>query len=294
MTEIIDERKVKLGYLQILSAAIIWSTYGLFIRALDYSPEYILFHRFLFGFIGLLIFTSYRDGLASLKPALVHWKWMIIPAFLTGLSWLAYTYSLTLTTVANAAFLIYTAPVFTVLFAPLMLKEKLELKSVAALFVSLLGMGAIMGYSGLSSSVTGLLGDLIALLGGMTYGFLALFLKRVPRQILGLPSNVLLSGYITLALLPFAISFPGQFRWEGFLILLALGLFQQSFGSTLFHMGLQSVKAQHAGILTYIEPLAATLMAALFLYEGLTWGSILGGGLIITGGIIVMFRKKNL
>ncbi len=292
MTEVIDERKLKLGYLQILAAAIIWGTYGLFVRALDYSPEYILFHRFLFGFIGLLIFTSIRDGLASLRPALVHWKWMIIPALLTGLSWMAYTYSLIFTTVANAAFLIYTAPVFTVLFAPLMLKEKLELKSIAALFVSLLGTGAIMGYSGLFSSGASLLGDIIALLGGMTYGFLALFLKRAPREILGLPSNVMLSGYVTLALFPFIVTSLGRFSWEGIMILLALGLFQQSFGATLFHLGLQRVKAQHAGILTYIEPLAATLMAALFLYEGLTWGSILGGGLIMAGGMIVVLRRS--
>ncbi len=291
MTEVIDERKLKLGYLQILAAAIIWGTYGLFVRALDYSPEYILFHRFLFGFIGLLVFISIRGGLVSLRPALAHWKWMLIPALLTGLSWLAYTYSLTFTTVANAVFLIYTAPVFTVLFAPLMLKEKLELKSIAALFVSLLGTGAIMGYTGLFSSGGSLLGDIIALLGGMTYGFLALFLKRAPREILGLPSNVMLSGYIALVLLPFVIISPGRFSWEGFLILLVLGLFQQSFGTTLFHLGLQSVKAQHAGILTYIEPLAATLMAALFLYEGLTWGSILGGGLIMAGGMIVILKK---
>jgi len=291
MAKTIGERKMQLGYLQICSAAIIWGTYGLFVRALDYSPEHILFYRFLFGFAGLLVFASIKDGLVSLKPALAHWKWMIIPALLTGLSWLAYTYSLLFTSVANAVFLIYTAPVFTVLFAPLMLKEKLELRSIAALVVSLLGTAAIMGYSTLFSTGASLLGDIIALLGGMTYGFLALFLKRAPRIILGFPSNVMLSGYITLALFPLIITSLGQFSWRGILILLALGLFQQSFGATLFHLGLQNVKAQHAGILTYIEPLAATLMAALFLYEGLTWGSILGGFLIMVGGMIIVLIR---
>jgi len=293
MAKTIGDRKKLLGYLQICSAAVIWGTYGLFVRALDYSPEYILFYRFLFGFAGLLVFTSIKDRLASLKPALAHWKWMIIPALLTGISWLAYTYSLLYTSVANAAFLIYTAPVFTVLFAPLMLKEKLEKKSILALILSLLGTAAIMGYSTLFSTGASLLGDIIALFGGMTYGFLALFLKRAPRFILGLPSNIMLSGYITLALLPFIIISVGQFSWRGILILLALGLFQQSFGATLFHLGLQKVKAQHAGILTYIEPLAATLMAALFLYEGLTWGSILGGFLIMVGGMIVVLVRDS-
>ena len=293
MSKFLRDRNINPGYLQIFFAALIWGTYGLFVRALDYSPEYILFHRFLFGFIGILIYTSIKDGLASIKPALVHWKWMLFPSVLTCLSWLAYTYALAYTSVANAAFLIYTAPVFTVIFAPLILKEKLEARTIVALIVSLLGTSAIMGYSSLFSIGESLIGDVIALIGGMTYGFIALFLKKAPAGLLGLPSNILSSGYIALGLLPFAIISMTQFRWDGILLLMLLGLLQQSFGTTLFHMGLRSVKAQHAGILTYIEPLAATAMAALFLSEGITWGSILGGSLIIIGGMIVVTRKNN-
>ncbi len=285
--------KTHLGYFQILLAAVIWGTYGLFVRALDYSPEYILFYRFFFGFAGLLVYISIRDGLVTLKPLLGHWKWMLVPAFLTGLSWLAYTYSLMFTSVANAAFLIYTAPVFTVIFAPLILKENLEARTVVALVVSLLGTAAIMGYNSLFTAGSSLLGDLFALFGGMTYGFLALFLKKAPAGVLGLPSNVLLSGLISLALLPFALVSFNQFTWNGILILLLLGLFQQTFGTSLFHLGLRKVKAQHAGILTYAEPLAATLMAAIFLYEGITWGSIVGGSLIVIGGMIVVLRRNT-
>lgn len=284
---------MQIGCLQIFFAALIWGSYGLFVRALDYSPEYILFHRFFFGLIGLLIFTSFKSGLASLKPMLTHWKWMLIPAALTGSSYLAYTYSINYTTVANAAFLIYTAPVFTVIFAPFMLKEKLELRTVIALFISLIGTASIMGYSSLFSTDSSLLGDTIALMGGMAYGFLAIFLKRAPAGLLGIQSNILSSGYIAIALLPFAILTASPFNLRGFLILLLLGLFQQSLGSTLFHLGVRTVKAQHAGVLTYIEPLGATVMAALFLYEGLTWGSMTGGALIVIGGMIIVLRKEK-
>lgn len=287
------EHKPHLGYLQIASAALIWGTYGLFVRALDYSPEYILFFRFLFGLIGLLIVTSIKSGLYTLKPALSHWKWMLIPAFLTGISWLCYTYAINYTSVASAAFLIYTAPVFTVIFAPLFLKEKLEARTVVALIISLLGTGSIMGYSSLFGADSNMAGDMIALLGGLSYGLLALFIKKAPASILGMPSNIIMSGYIALALLPFALSSSTQFSWKGILILLALGLFQQTFGATLFHLGLRTVKAQHAGILTYVEPLAATMMAALFLHEAITPGSLLGGILIISGGMIIIFRNNS-
>ncbi len=284
----------RIGYLQVIGAAMVWGSYGLFVRALDCSPLYILAHRFLFGFIGLLIFFSLTRGLASLKPALSHWKWMLLPALVTAFSWLAYTYALANTSVANAVFLVYTAPVYTVFFAPIFLGEKLEARTVAALAISLLGTGAIIGYSSLFSAGSNLPGDLAAIFGGITYGFLTLVLKRAPTAVLGLPSSFLVTGLIALAMLPYVLLSFNQFHWQTMLLLLGLGLTQQTLGSTLFHLGLRSVKAQHVGIMTYIEPLAATLMAALFLYEALTWGAIVGGFLIITGGMMVVLRKKAL
>lgn len=283
--------KTKIGYLQVSLAALIWGSYGLFVRALDYPPENILFFRFLFGFLGLLLYTSIKDGTAWVKPAKIYWKWMLLPALLAGLSWMAYTYSINYTSVSNAAFLIYTAPVFTVIFAPIILKERIEIRTLVALVFSLLGTTAIMGFNSLFSSGTSLLGDVIALFGGIAYGFMSLYLKKIPAAILGLPSNIILSGYIALALLPFALFSMSQLTWDGLLLLLLLGLVQQTFAASMFHIGLRSIKAQHAGILTYIEPLAATAMAALFLYEGISFGSILGGALIITSGLIVVARR---
>ena len=200
-----DVIRNKLGYLQVFLAAFIWGSYGLFVRALDYPPEFILFYRFFFGFCGLLIFTSLREGLTWVKPFFVNWKWMLLPSSFTGLSWLAYTYSINYTNISNAAFLIYTAPVFTVIFAPLILKERLELRTIIALIFSMLGTMAIMGYSSLFSSGLSLFGDLIALARGLTYGLLALYLKKLPPGVLGFNSNIMLSAYIALVLLPFVI-----------------------------------------------------------------------------------------
>jgi drug/metabolite transporter (DMT)-like permease len=280
-----------MGSLLVVIAASIWGSFGLFVRALDYAPETILFYRFLFGLLGSLIFTAIRGDKTWIKPALTHWKWMFLPASFTGLSWLAYTYSLGLTSVANAAFLIYTAPVFTVIFAPLVLKERVELRTFAALLISITGTIAIMGYSSLFSVGSNLWGDLIALCGGLVYGFVPLALKRVPPDLLGIPSNILMSLYITIAMAPFALMAGMRIELKGLLLLMALGFLHQTLAVTLMHLGLREIKAQYASILTYVEPLAATTLAALFLYEGITWGSLLGGVLIITGGLLIVLRR---
>lgn len=283
--------RLHMGSLMVVFAAFIWGSFGLFVRALDYAPETILFYRFLFGLLGSLLFTIIRGDKTWVEPVLTHWKWMFLPAALTGLSWLAYTYSLGLTSVSNAAFLIYTAPVFTVIFAPLVLKERVELRTFAALIISLIGTMAIMGYSSLFSVGSSLWGDLIALCGGLVYGFVLLTLKRVPVVLLGIPSNILTSLYITLVMAPFALLAGLRIDLKGFLLLMTLGFLHQTLAVTLLHIGLRNIKAQYASILTYVEPLAATLLAALFLYEGITWGSLLGGVLIITGGLIIVLRR---
>lgn len=293
MLEARNYSRIEPGYLMVFFAAFIWGSFGLFVRALDYSPELILFFRFLFGLIGIILFAAIKRDYAWVKTALIHWKWMLLPAFLSGLSWFAYTYSLSYTSVSNAAFLIYTAPIFTVIFTPLVLKERIEGKTVRALIITFTGTAAIMGYNGLFSSGLNLWGNLIALCGAVVYGFMALALKRVPAAILGIPSNIMMSLYFVVAVAPFALSAAAGIDLTGFILLIIFGLLHQSFAVTLFHLGLRKIKAQHASILTYIEPLAATGLAALFLYEPITWGSLVGGALIIAGGIIIVFKKPQ-
>ncbi len=284
------QTNTSLGYMQVILAALLWGTYGLFVRALDYSPEFIMFFRFFFGFLGLLAFTAARRDYSWVKPVKDNWKLLIIPSVLSCVSWLCYTYAINLTSVANAAFLIYTAPVFVVIFTPLLLREKLELTTIVALFISLLGTAALVGYSGLIGNVSSIRGDLIALFGGMTYGLFVIYLKKMPLGVLGLPSSIMVAAIVALGMLPFALTQLGLLKLEGFLILLALGLVQQTLGTTLYHFGLNKIKAQHAGILSYLEPLSATLLAILFLAEGFTLGTVTGGLLIVGGGIIIVTR----
>jgi drug/metabolite transporter (DMT)-like permease len=282
-----------LGYFQIIIAAMLWSTYVLFIRVLPYSPETIVFFRFYFGLFGLLIYSLISKNYSWVKPAQLYWKSLVIAGVLCCFSWLAYTYSLSLTSVANTVFLIYTAPLFVVILTPIVLKEKIENKSIIGLFLSLLGTISIMGYSSLFATGSMWLGDLIALGGGLAYGLFVLYLKRLPIELLGLSSNITISGLIALVIFPFAISSFNQLSWTGIFILLIMGVFLQAIAVTFYHLGLRTVKAQHAGILSYAEPLCATIFAILLLHEKLTIGSFLGGVLIITSGVIIITDRGN-
>jgi hypothetical protein len=55
----------------------------------------------------------------------------------------------------------------------------------------------------------------------------------------------------------------------------------------LFFGGLRLIRADHAAVLSYIEPVAAVVFAALFLAEPISWYTIAGGGAVIAGGVMV-------
>jgi drug/metabolite transporter (DMT)-like permease len=67
--------------------------------------------------------------------------------------------------------------------------------------------------------------------------------------------------------------------------LVILALVPTLIGHTLFTFGLRYLEATVATILAAIEPVTATLWAALFLGESLAWPQIVGGALVIAGVI---------
>src|SRR5207253_5123687 len=73
------------------------------------------------------------------------------------------------------------------------------------------------------------------------------------------------------------------FLWSPLLGALLLG----ACGASLFYAGLRWIPAQRAAVLTYLEPVVAALVGALFFGERLgAWGA-LGAALILGGGVAV-------
>jgi len=285
--------ETQFGFILVIAAALVWSTYGLFVKAIDCSPLLIVFSRYFFGFTGLLGFTIARHRFGWVRSSLPYTRMILLPAFLTGFSWLLYTYALNHTLIANAAFLTYTAPVFPIIFAIFIIKEKLEPKSAIALGLALLGALAIMGYNTTFFSEAELKGDIYALLAGITGGLIISYVKKIPAALPGFIVNLILSGLICVAFLPFSLTAGGFGGWRNFGLLALMGLLHQAVGTTLFYTGLRRIKAQHSAILTYIDPLVATILAAVVLAEKITIGSTIGGLLIIASGVIIVLEKRT-
>ena len=116
----------------VLIAVTLWSTGGVFIKLTTVDAFTVNAGRSLFAALAVAVFT-FRKGL---KPD----KFTILSAFLYAGTLSCFVYANKTTTAANAIFLQYTAPIYILIFAPFILKEKFRFSDLITVVVCIAGM----------------------------------------------------------------------------------------------------------------------------------------------------------
>jgi len=295
-----QSRDAWVGTISVLVAGSLFATSGVLIKYLiqDYGlpPLIVVAARISLAALGLFVILSARDR------QLLRIRGRDIPLFLlfglicVALLQASWAYAVSLIDVGVAVVLNYTAPAWAALFAWPLLGERLNRQKGIALLLTTAGVALIariFDAQFLSLNVAGLLW---ALVSGMLYGLYSIFIRRALKRYsfwtvvtytfasgaLFLWATVLVmsSGEVSPSRLVSALAQPGAALW-----LLILGLGPTLIGHTLFAFGLRFLEATVATIVATIEPVMATLLAALFLGELLTWPQIVGGALVIAGVI---------
>jgi drug/metabolite transporter, DME family len=262
-----DERR---GVLLVAGAALLWSTAGVGIKGIDDPPLKVVFFRSAIAAVVLLVHfrpriritPGFLAGLASYAACLI--------SFVTATKW---------TTAANAIFLQYTGVIWVLLFSPLVVKEPLRARDVAAIAVAFGGM-ALFFLGRLDAP--GRAGDAVAVLSGIFFAGLVLSLRRLRG--VGAKAVVAWGNVVTaLAVLPFVAS-DLSLTPRSAAVFLFLGVFQLAGAYALFVRGIQHVPATEASLIGMLEPIANPVWVFLFLGEKPALVS-LAGGLVVLGAI---------
>ena len=91
----------------------------------------------------------------------------------------------------------------------------------------------------------------------------------------------------SLLLLPAVLWLPGFTEWQSWVAVLTLGSIHSGIVAFVFLTSLRHVRADHAAVLMYIEPVVAVGLAAAFLGEPLGALTIVGGAAVVAGGALV-------
>lgn len=256
------------GIIYVFIAALLWSSGGLFIKLITLNAMQLSFFR---ASIAALTF-----GFIFKKRIFLINKFSLINSIFYALVLLSFVYATKTTTAANAIFLQATAPIYVLIFEPILNKTKYEKSNVITVAVCFIGM--LLFFVG-EISPGQFEGNLVALFSGVAFAAFFLGLKKNDKQH---QQSSIFFGNILVSL----VSVPFLFSIEiiplsDVLMFTFLGVFQIAIAYAFFASGLKRIYAVEASIISMIEPVLNPVWVFLGYGEVPSLTAIIGG-IIIT------------
>ena len=264
-------------------ASVCFSTGGLFIKLVPWSPLAINGARNLIGaaVIGIyLLITKHR---------LVFSRRVLVGALsMIGVTTL-FAVANKMTTAANTIVLQFTAPVFVILFMALIYRQKPGRLDVIICFLVLLGV-VLFFVDGIQAG--NLAGNVIAILSGICYA--GVFMMNTGEKADAISSCFL--GQLAAGIIFTPLCFgETDFSLPVMAAVIALGVVQVGEAYILFSAGIRHTPAVTASLLTGMEPILNPLLVALFYGERVSTLSIIGSVIVVCSILaynILLSRRK--
>ncbi len=281
-----NNRTLLIGSLQVIMAGICWGTLGIFstkLGKLGLDSFAITTLRIVTaGAMVLVLLPSLYRTFLSMRTK--EWLSLMTQSLIGVLGMtLCYFYAVSQVGVSMAVALLYTAPVFSLVLAKLILGEQISVKSALLAIVAVIGVACLMAGDEFSLNM----GVVVGLLSGLCYSLYGILGKKAmsfnhSTQMVFF-SSVAFSA-IALLFLPqtFATyqalsSLPIQ-AWVYVVGLSLVGTIAPFF---LYMTALNKLPATTASVFTIIEPLTAIILAIVLLGQPLLPLQMVGVALII-------------
>lgn len=258
---------------------------------------------FLFPVSGNKLLNNLR--LLTIKDALFLMAQAICGIFLFRMFLL---YGMLFTSTIEAGILTGATPAFTALFAALLLKEPVNGKKLSGIICTVSGILIIHGLlqTGSNFTLKHLGGNILVLCAALcesAFNIISrIFTVRIQssktEEIHSLVQTTLVSAMaFILCLLPAFFEAPlqklAEIGLKEWLALLWYGIFVTAMAFVFWYAGIKRCGAFTAAAFSGMMPLTAMLLSVLLLGEHSGWQQWLGGGLIISGMILIGARNKS-
>jgi drug/metabolite transporter (DMT)-like permease len=261
--------------LEVLVAALFWSTSGFFVKAPYFAgwPGPVLaFWRAVFACLAL--WPSVR------RP---RWTWKLLPmtVLFAGMNY-TYLTAMVKGSAANAIWLQCTAPVWVLLVGVFVFHEKTVKRDWLMVAFAAAGIGVILLFETRGAAAEAVVWGLFS---SFFYAGVVLALRQL-RQYDAVWLAALNHLVTAVVLAAPAVSFsqvPQGIQW---VLLAGLGILQMALPYVLFARGLRRIPGHEATSIGLIEPILNPVWVFLAWGERPAWWTLLGGGLILLGLLI--------
>lgn len=270
------------GYFELTIYAILAGAVGVFVKLVNgLDANSIVFFRAIIATVFILIAVI---SLKKLKELYIFQpKRTLLVGVFQGLSIFLYFSAILSTSVSNAVFLLYSAPVFSVIMAKFFLKEEIEKETIIGIFITLLGIIFLLDPTTFSFESNQTIGNTLALGAGFFYAAMAMTAKPITKTksgyYLAFWQYLIISAMFLIFIKTESLDRILPNWWQiGIIGILCTGI-----AFILFMEGIKKVKAQKIFIITALEPLSGTILALIILKESLSIYTIVGALLILYG-----------
>ena len=271
------------GILLLLAAAGLWSSAGIFTRAVNVDIWTMQFWRALSGAAFLLGVIVWQFGSGAPRALLDIGRAGLVVVPCSAISMVCYISALHLTTVAEVMIVYATQPFVNAAIAWIFLREPMGRRTMLAASMALVGI-AITVFAGDFSAAANnrVLGDGLALL--MVFGFSAVYvMARGKRPETMTAVNALAAGLSALICLPLAA--PLAISWPDLGMMVAFGALTLGLGLTLLIAGIRHIPAGEAALVTLMDVPLSPLWVWLAFNER-PGQSAIWGGLIVLAAVL--------
>jgi drug/metabolite transporter (DMT)-like permease len=267
-----------------------WGFIAVIVAGVHLSAEVLVFYRLVIAAVTLWAGLAGARRLQLLRVSDGRF-WLVGLGAMLSAHWFLFFETIKLSSVAVALVTVYTAPLFLAVLAPLVLHERRSRVTLAALVPGAAGIVliALLGESGAHARPLAIATGVGA---ALLYAMLVILAKQLVVR-MAIPTIATWEYTVAaVCLSPFLVFAP---RVEphgaeiGYVVL--LGAVFTALSGVLYGWLLRRVSAQAIGILSYLEPVAAALLAWAILGQPLGWAVVVGGLLVVAAGTLVVLYE---
>lgn len=287
----------KLAPFLVLIAGILWGLIGIFIRGLDAAQldsMDIVMLRAVVTSVLLFVYLFFTNR-EMLKIRLKD-LWCFLGTGLCSIVFFNYCYfkTITLTSLAVAAVLLYTAPAIVMILSVILFREKITAQKLIAIVATFIGCILVTGIVG-DTLVMNIKGILIGLGAGLGYALYSIFSRyALDRGYESLTISFYTFTFAMIGTLPFCrVSHIVNSMRDGkmFLFAVIFGLLSTVIPYITYTTGLKDMENSRASIIASIEPVTASVLGILVYHEKISLTTLIG--VILVLGSIVISNCEN-
>lgn len=283
--------KNKMQLLKYLISLLIFGMNGIVASYIAMTSEQIVLSRTIIGGALLVILFFVTRQRLHTEAIRSQWPMLLLSGAAMGLSWVFLFGAYRLSSVSTATLLYYCGPVFVLLLAPVLFREKLTVQHGVGIVAVLAGMFLVNGVGASFSGVT--LGFVYGLLSALLYAVMILACKHV-TGVAGLERTTIqiLVACVVVAAYNVASDQPAvEWNTASILATAVLGVVNTGAACYLYFSSIPELPAQTVAVCSYLDPLSALVFSALFLGERLSAAQIAGAVCILGGAAFAELYK---